>query len=211
MKTSYDAVLFDFDGVLADTEPIHWRCWVETLGPLPIDLSWEIYAANCIGVQDWNMLPFLASIAASPIDAKALEPFFNTKKQIFQKRIEEKNPITSETVDFLRSLSGFRLGVVTSSDQLEVEPLLERAGIRDILSVTVFGGDVARHKPDPEPYLLAASRLNATSPLVVEDSVTGVTSARAANFEVIHAPNSAAVPALVWSALGLSVTTKSIK
>ena len=52
MENRYDAILFDFDGVLADTEPIHWSCWVEVLAPLPIELTWDIYAANCIGVQD---------------------------------------------------------------------------------------------------------------------------------------------------------------
>lgn len=197
--TGYDAILFDFDGVLADTEPIHWKCWVEILAPLPIELSWDIYAANCIGVQDHDMLPFLGSIARPPVAAESLEPFYSQKKELFRKRVLEISPIAPDTVDLIRSLEGYALALVTSSGRLEVEPVLEKAGLRECFSAMVFGEDVSRHKPSPEPYLLAASRLNAKRPLVVEDSAAGVASARAAGFTVIQAPASSAVPALVRS------------
>jgi beta-phosphoglucomutase len=193
----YDAILFDFDGVLADTEPIHWRCWVEALAPLPIDLTWEVYAANCIGVQDHDMLPFLSSLSKPPVAAETLEPFFSRKKDLFRSRVLETSPIAAETIELVRSLTGYRLGLVTSSGRLEVEPVIERAGIGDCFSTMVFGEDVGNHKPSPEPYLLAASRLDAKRPLVVEDSAAGIASAQAAGFTVIRAPASSAVPGLV--------------
>jgi beta-phosphoglucomutase-like phosphatase (HAD superfamily) len=109
----------------------------------------------------------------------------------------ETSPIAVETTELVRSLTDYRLGLVTSSGRLEVEPVIERAGIGDCFSTMVFGEDVGNHKPSPEPYLLAASRLDAKRPLVVEDSAAGIASAQAAGFTVIRVPASSAVPELV--------------
>jgi HAD superfamily hydrolase (TIGR01509 family) len=200
LKIPYDSVLFDFDGVLADTEPIHWACWREILSPLGIELPWDVYCANCIGVVDTDMLSFLASLGADPVEA--LRPHYPRKKELFRKRVLEADPCAGETVELVRSLRDYRLAVVTSSGRLEVEPVLQRAGIHDCFSTMVFGGDVQRHKPAPEPYLLAAARLGATKSLVVEDSEAGVVSAKAAGFDVIRVRSIAEVPAAVRSALG---------
>jgi beta-phosphoglucomutase len=182
----YDSILFDFDGVLADTEPIHWACWAEALAPLDIELTWDTYRANCIGVADRNMLVFLASLAAHAVDPESLRPQYAVKKALFQRRIVETNPCPASTVELIRSLRDYRLAVVTSSGRMEVEPVLERSGIRQHLGTVVFGEDVTRYKPDPEPYLLAAARLRVNHPLVVEDSDAGKASALAAGFDVIQ-------------------------
>ncbi len=189
MTLTYDSVLFDFDGVLADTEPIHWSCWADTLAPLSIELTWDTYRANCIGVADRDMVVFLASLATHPVNVDSLRPHYATKKELFRHRI------------VIRSLTDYRLAVVTSSGRLEVEPVLERAGIRPHLSAIVFGEDVPRHKPAPDPYLLAAERLGAVRPLVVEDSNAGVASARAAGFDVVQVGSPAEVASVVRSKL----------
>lgn len=201
MSPPYDSILFDFDGVLADTEPIHWACWAEILAPLRIELSWATYAANCIGVQDRDMLSFLASLARSPLTAGALEPLYAKKQNLFRSRALEADPCSPATVEFVRSLARYRLAVVTSSGRSEVEPLLERAGILACWSAMVFGEDVERHKPAPDPYLLAAARLNAQRPLVVEDSAAGVASALAAGFDCVRITSSSEMPAAVLSKL----------
>ena len=201
MTRRYDAVLFDFDGVLADTEPVHWACWREILEPLEIDLTWEVYAANCIGVRDGDMLPFLASLARRPVIAESLELSYERKRALFRSRVAETNPCAPETIELIRSLTDYRLAVVTSSGRLEVEPVLERAGIRERLAAMVFGEDVTRHKPAPDPYLLAVSRLKATCPLVVEDSAAGVASARAAGLDVLQIGSSSDVPSMLIAKL----------
>ncbi len=201
MTRAYDSILFDFDGVLADTEPIHWACWAETLAPLEIELTWDTYRSNCIGVADRNMLAYLASLSARPVDPESLRPQYAVKKDLFRRRILEANPCPAATIELIRSLTDYRLAVVTSSGRLEVEPVLERAGIRQYLAATVFGEDVKRHKPDPEPYLLAAARLGCHRPLVVEDSSAGVASAKAAQFDVIQVAFTGQVPELVLEQL----------
>jgi beta-phosphoglucomutase len=198
LSRPYDSVLFDFDGVLADTEPIHWACWAETLSPLDIELTWETYQASCIGVADRNMLVFLASLATRPIEAESLRPQYTQKKDLFRRRILEANPCLPETVELIRSLTDYRVAVVTSSGRAEVEPVLERSGIRQYLGTMVFGEDVERHKPAPDPYLLGARRLEAAWPLVIEDSDAGVASARAAGFDVIQVKGPQEVAFAVW-------------
>lgn len=201
MSGPYDSILFDFDGVLADTEPIHWSCWTETLSGLDIELPWETYRANCIGVADRNMLAFLASLAGRPIDPESLRPQYAKKKELLRSKLQTASPCSAETIAMLRSLGGYRLGLVTSSSRLEVESVLERAGVRSLFAAAVFGEDVARHKPDPEPYLLAASRLGCVKPLVVEDSAAGVESAKAAGFDYLRVASPAETAGLVQRVL----------
>ena len=193
----YDGILFDFDGVLVDSEPVHCACWAEVLAPAGITLEWETYRRHCIGVSDRAMLEFLAALAAQPVDVEGLWPRYADKKDLFRRRMAEGSGCSQETVDFMRSLKGYLLAVVTSSGRQEVEPLLERAGIHALIGAAVYGEDVSRHKPAPDPYLLAASRLGVRSPLVVEDSDAGVASAQAAGFDVVRVNCPADVPSLV--------------
>jgi len=201
LTRAYDSILFDFDGVLADTEPIHWACWVDTLKPLHIELSWDVYRASCVGVADIDMLAFLASLAPRPIPVEALLPRYEEKKALFRRRIAEAAPCPPETVHLVASLGAYKLAVVTSSGRDEVEPVLVRAGIRPYFAAAVFGEDVALHKPAPDPYLLAAERLEVRRPLVVEDSDSGVASALAAGFEIARVASPQQVAGVVRARL----------
>ena len=93
--------------------------------------------------------------------------------------------------------------MVSSSSCSEIEPLLESAKLRRFFATVIGGESVAHHKPAPEPYLLAAKRLDSRVPLVVEDSAPGVASGLAAGFEVLQVAAAAEVAARVRSRLGL--------
>jgi HAD superfamily hydrolase (TIGR01509 family) len=84
-----------------------------------------------------------------------------------------------------------------------VEPPLVRSGIRQYFQLLVTGEDVQNFKPSPEPYLLAAERLGARRPLVIEDSDAGVASGQAAGFEVLRVSSVEAVGREVLERLGL--------
>jgi beta-phosphoglucomutase-like phosphatase (HAD superfamily) len=92
---------------------------------------------------------------------------------------------------------------VTSSGQTEVEPILINAGLRDYFQAAVYGGDVKRHKPAPDPYLLAMEKLGVRTALVVEDSDAGEASARAAGLDVLRVRTPAEMPALLRAYCGL--------
>jgi HAD superfamily hydrolase (TIGR01509 family) len=101
--------------------------------------------------------------------------------------MEAAEPFLPDTARLLEELFNvYRLAVVSSSYKSEVEPPLLRAGIRQYFQFLITGEDVRNFKPSPEPYLLAAARLGARRPLVIEDSDAGVASGRAAGFEVLR-------------------------
>ncbi len=182
----YDSILFDFDGVLADTEPVHFDCWREVLAPFGIDLAWPVYVEQCIGVADQEMLNFLRTLTTPVVELEVLWGEYPKKKDLFQRRVADRSPIPGATVALVKSLAGYKLAVVSSSGRAEIEPILYRAGIAECFGTFVFGDDVTNFKPHPEPYLKAAASLGAIRPLVVEDSEAGAASGRAAGFDVLQ-------------------------
>jgi beta-phosphoglucomutase len=180
----FDAIFFDFDGVLIDSEPVHWACWREVLLPLGVSLEWEFYRDSCIGIDDREMLKMMAGER----DWRELWAQYPAKKELFRERMMTNPPFPetlAATLERLRTDS-YRMAVVSSSSCQEIEPIMEHAGLRGYFETVVGGGDVQRHKPDPEPYLLAASRLGTKSAVVLEDSEAGMASGRAAGFEVLQ-------------------------
>lgn len=201
----FDSILFDFDGVLADTEPIHFACWREVLIPFGIELSWAYYVRECIGVSDRAMLERLGAARRPPIQADEIWPSYAMKRKRFQAWIAAEPPFLETTLDLIQELKeSYMLAVVSSSHRSEVEPPLERAGIRPCFQAIVCGMEVANLKPAPDPYLRAAELLGARSPLVVEDSDAGVDSAIAAGFKVLRLAHPDALSPELRRALSVS-------
>jgi HAD superfamily hydrolase (TIGR01509 family) len=198
----YEAILFDFDGVLVDSEPVHYACWVEVLKQFNISLPWEEYCARCIGLSDREMSRFLYLRADPPISLEQLWAEYPRKKAMARDRMLEAGLFSGEVARLLHDLSArYKLGVVTSSGKTEVEPILASAGVLPLLGATVYGSDVQRHKPAPDPYLLALERLEVSRALVVEDSQFGVEAGRAAGLDVLHIPSQTQVCHLVRTRL----------
>jgi beta-phosphoglucomutase len=186
----FDAIFFDFDGVLIDSEPVHWACWREVLLPLGVSLEWEFYRDYCIGIDDRVMLQMMADASDPPRDWREMWARYPAKKDLFQARMIDAPPFPQELGPLLDELQPkYKLAVVSSSGCSEIEPLLRRAGLRDYFGTIVGAEDVRNHKPAPDPYLLAAERLDARSALVLEDSAAGLESGRAAGFEALRVPH----------------------
>ncbi|MBZ5577110.1 MAG: HAD family phosphatase [Acidobacteriia bacterium] len=190
----FDAILFDFDGVLLDSEPIHCACWADVLAPVGAKLEWEDYRARFVGMDDREMLRMIAAEADPPLDWQILWAQFPAKKAGFRQRIQDP-PFLPGLPALLERLSGeYKLAVVSSSSRMEIEPPLAARNLRRYFQVLVTGEDVEHHKPAPDPYLLAARLLDARAPLVVEDSPPGIASAHAAGFEVLAVNSAAEMP-----------------
>ena len=200
---TWDALFFDFDGVLADTEPVHFACWSEILAPLGITFTWDFYKANCTGVSDKLMVERFAAERVPPLALEEVWPEYNRKQMMFRRRLEKQSPFIPATLELVRSLNGsYKMAVVSSSGRSEVEPPLERAGIRGCFDILVCGREAEKLKPAPDPYLRAAALTSAKRPLVIEDSDTGVAAGVAAGFDVLRIVDAGGVAEAIRRKLG---------
>jgi HAD superfamily hydrolase (TIGR01509 family) len=202
----FDAILFDFDGVLADTEPVHCACWAELLRPFGIALDWDYYRIHCQGIDDKEMLRTLACLSNPPLDWRALFAEYPRKQELFGQRSLAHPPFDPALDSFLAGLHRtYPLAVVSSSARAEIDPLLAAGGLLGHFDALIGGEDVTHRKPHPEPYRKAAERLGARTPLVVEDSAAGLASAHAAGFDALAVASPGEMPALLTRRLGGSV------
>ena len=191
--TKIRAVLFDFDGVLVDSEPLHYRCWMNVIKPYGGHMDWPEYNRRLTGKTDLIAAEILLTGAGKSPTPEALQQAWDSKRAAFQARFCEELTILPEIQFWIQNHpSNLFLAVVSSSITSEIEPLLIKTAIRDHLDVLICGDHVNRHKPDPEPYLTALARLNngAAEPLgsqqclVIEDSEAGIAAGTAAGMQV---------------------------
>ena len=194
---AFDAILFDFDGVLVDSEPLHCACWAEVLAPLGVRLEWDEYRSRYLGMDDREMIPRIAAAMDPPLDWRALWAEYPNKRDCIRKCLEQP-PFPAELAGLLEDLRReYKLAVVSTSARVEVEPPLEAGSIRRYFDALVTGENTERHKPAPDPYLLAARLIGAKMPLVVEDSQPGIASGLAAGFAVLAVGSAAEMPGLL--------------
>ncbi len=195
------ALVFDFDGVLADTEPVIWQAWAGLLAPHNIAFTWDDYCRLGRGATDEQMLGRLPAVQLDPDLLACLEAAIDTRRQIVRDACLDRSPIPATTACMLSQLHDFSLGLVTSSSRDEVEPVLRNAGVLSCFHAMVCADDCARHKPDPEPYLLIRKRLGIETAFAFEDSAAGLASATAAGFTAIRVPDPQHLPDIVAAAL----------
>ena len=203
MLPEHPAILFDFDGVLADTEPLHWRCWNDVLSPIGLSVTWDDYRRHCVGISDRDFLARLGALGNPPRTVDELWPFYPLKKRLFAKLATSGGLISDELKDILLQLDSSRLAVVTSSSRQEIEAILKAEGVLEHFGAAVYGDEVTRLKPDPEPYRTAMHRLGVEQAIALEDSGPGLESARSAGCEVIPVRHPSEVPHLLRQRLGL--------
>ena len=199
--TPPEALVFDFDGVLADTEPLYWRAWCELLKPCNVEFTWEHYCRIGRGIRDENMLDALAELVPDPAAMHRLMQQLPERKQMVRQWKLEQPPISAATIELLKSLAPRKLGLVTSSDRDDIEPLLEKTGIAACFTACVFGDEVTTHKPDPAPYLRIREKLGVNSGIAFEDSDAGAQSAATAGLDVVRVESPDRLPALVFKLL----------
>lgn len=182
-----NAVVFDFDGTIADTESLEFSTWSAefALRGVRLELSEWI---QCVGGGDWNVLEHLESLAG-PLDSVAV---MASRRARFEAEAQglTPRPGVHELLALLRE-SGTPLGVASSSRSLWVCGYLEQFGLRDAFQAVVTRDHVQRVKPAPDLFRLAAQRLGIAIEecVAIEDSPNGVAAAKAAGMRVVAFPN----------------------
>lgn len=179
------AVIFDMDGVLVDSEPLHRQVTLDVLGPAATART-EATALEFIGRPVRDMLETLIRRHGLPGRLADYETRYDV---LLRNLLAQPRPPREGAAWLLAELRrrGCRLGLASSSIQTWVDAMLASIGLSGQFDVVVAGDAVARGKPAPDVYLLAAERLGVppSECLVVEDSPAGVNAARAAGMAVV--------------------------
>ena len=191
------AVLFDFDGVIVDTENVHIAAWQRTLTRMAWELTDEA-ASRAAEIDDRVFLKEL--FEARGIEAGDIDGWIKLKQDLTERLLIDAPRIHPGVLELIRMLKArARLGIVTTTWRRNVEVVLTSAGILDAFEVIVAKEDVAAVKPAPDGYLraLAMLRIPASEVVAIEDSPTGLEAARAAGVRVVAVGHSR--PSGEWS------------
>jgi HAD superfamily hydrolase (TIGR01509 family) len=198
------AILFDFDGTIAQSEPLHFAAFCEALGERGLALSQARYYQRYLGLTDTEGLERMLDDFGRG-DLRTEVPVLRGRKaEIMAQKIAAGVPLCPGVTSFVaRAAQRASLAIVSGARREEIDWVLDRVGLRSLFSLILGAEQIQRGKPDPEGYRIACTwlqeRVAGLGPeqcLVVEDSPKGIAAARATGMRVIALPHTCAVEAL---------------
>lgn len=200
------AILFDFDGVIVNSEPLHFYAFQETLAAERIELTEAEYYRDLLGFDDKGVISHVFAARGKKLDPPTYLRVFTRKKETMMDLIHRRKYAALPGVErFVRGLwRDYPLAICSGALRDEIEAMLEGVALRDCFKVIVAAEDVSAPKPDPQGYMMAmkqltqkaGTKLTPADCLVVEDSAMVVRSVRAAGFPVLAVATSTTVERL---------------
>lgn len=193
------ALIFDFDGTIADSEPLHLAAFQRTFADeCGLELTEADYKAHYLAFDDQTMMSTFLADRGVEVPPGRFEQLLEIKESHYEKLAGEP-PILPGAAALIRAASArWPLAVASGALESEIRPVLEDAGLIDYFQTIVSAEMVERGKPDPESFLTALARINEnldekippSGALVFEDSIPGLSSGRAAGMRVLAITNS---------------------
>jgi HAD superfamily hydrolase (TIGR01509 family) len=191
------ALIFDFDGVLVDSEPLIFRLTQQMAALEGWTLTEEEYYRDYLALDDRGIVERLYSSHGRTVNRKRRDELVEWKMRTYAEAIRNGLPALPGAVEFVRKAAArFPLAIASGSLRSEVEHLLKALGLREAFRLLVTAEDTERSKPEPEIYLKALAGLNRLSPfdeitllpsecLAIEDAPAGVRAAQAAGIKCL--------------------------
>ncbi len=196
----FRAVIFDFDGVITDSEVLHLRAFNRSLEPFGIEISKKDYYQDYLGFTDFDCYKSLVDRGLVKVAEQQIPGIIKQKSAIFEKLTRTEGRTIDGVHEFLKMLGQNNIPMAICSGALlaEIELMLDEARLRRYFTTIVAADHVKKGKPDPEGFLLALQKLNSdsTPPLaadqcvVIEDSHWGLRAGNAAGMHTIAVTNS---------------------
>jgi HAD superfamily hydrolase (TIGR01509 family) len=193
------ATLFDFDGVLVDSEPLHLAAFRDVLASRGIEVSDEAYAEKYLGFDDAGAFRAIFRDAGRDIDDAQVNALIEEKHPAFLARVSrELKPFPGAAELVRRRASRGAVAIVSGALEREIRFCLDRMGVLDLVRFIVAADHTTACKPDPQGYLLAMEKLAHEAPraVVIEDSTAGVEAAKRARLRCVAVTHSYARDAL---------------
>ena len=205
-----DAVIFDFDGVIVDTEPIHYQAFQKILEPMGKGYTWQDYTKTYMGFDDRDAFREAFRAAGQTVTPDTLQALINQKAAIFEQVIEQGVTPYPGVIELIQELAtqGIPLAISSGALRSDILPILAQLDITRYFSHIVTADDVPQSKPHPASYLKAKELLLTNFPekltadsviFAIEDTPAGIQSAKGAGLSVIAVTNSYPVEKL-WQA-----------
>lgn len=201
------AIIFDFDGVIVDTERLHFEAFRRVLAEEVIPLTWEDYTRIYLAMDDKGCFSMALDRHRREVTSEVVEALIWRKARYFRDLVSDSVILFPGVASFIREAAErCPLAIASGARRDEIEFLLGKVSLRAFFQVVVAAEDVGKGKPDPEAYITALTRLNRLRPgrplrssecLVVEDSLHGVAAARAAGMRCLAVTNSYTADELV--------------
>ena len=182
------AIVFDFDGVLANSEPLHLQAYQAVLGELGLTLPAEEYYQHYVGFDDVTALRTLSDRRGLGWDARQITDMVARKTLIFDEVVASTDVLFPEAAACVKRLAAaMPLGIASGALRHEIVAILRRANLEHHFKFIVAAGETANGKPAPDPYRRAA-RLHERPPqqcAAIEDSRWGIESAKDAGLHCV--------------------------
>lgn len=173
-------VIFDMDGVLADTGPIHFDSWVKMATEIGMEFTRDMFEQT-FGQQSNTIT---RKLVGPDVDNSLVEYWGNLKEQYYREMVKEKLTPLPGAVRIIKELKieGFKLAIGSSGPPENVELLLTSLEIKDYFDIIITAAEVRKGKPEPDVFLIAAKSLNINPEncLVIEDAPVGIEAANRA-------------------------------
>lgn len=197
-------IIFDFDGIIVDSEPIIMKLTHEMAAQEGWSVSEEEYYRTYLALDDRGIVEHLFTSHGCAVDPARVEELLNWKSREYGNIIENGLPTLPGAVEFVRQAAkAWPLAIASGSARSEIEYLLGKLGLRDLFRIIASADDCQRSKPDPEVYLKALAGMNtlpefqesplrASECLAIEDAPGGIDAAHAAGMRCMGLAHSRA-------------------
>jgi beta-phosphoglucomutase len=195
------AVIFDFDGVIADTEPLHLAAFNKVLDKYGVEIPKETYYEEYLGFNDHDCFEILKKAHPLKLGKISVKTLMQQKAKAYLDIIKEEPSVISHVPEFLRMLArnNILLAICSGGLRNEIETVLLQARLNDFFEIIVSADEVKKGKPDPQGFILTLEMLNSRHPgktikaadcVVIEDSHWGIEAAAAAGMHIVAVTNS---------------------
>ena len=193
------AVIFDFDGVVADSELLHYKGLNEAFGLYGVIIPQDVYYERYLGYSDLECIEVVNIDYNMGADAAGIAKMIAYKTEVFDKLVKEETAIIEGVIEFVEMLrnNAIPMAVCSGGTSSDIAQMLEGSGLVNVFDPIISADHVEKSKPHPDGYVLTLKRLNQnrnnpvlpSECVVIEDSHWGLEAAGAAGMHRIGVTN----------------------